>query len=353
MSNTLDDFNQIRRKVNKDYGSKNVVSFDFGVKKKTSQTKSQTLEKPKTVVKSQTNTRPKEVAKTPVMASRPRMVGSDSSKSTNLVDKSQVRERENIHVAKEKQDSRVDDKANTKKTEEFSQTVMSDLAEELSEIPEVSPTLVKKRSLSVKEEPSSNVKQKDKAKKVWYKDKSIVMAVVGVFCLTILIVVVSLNMIMSHTSSEVENEDEEQATGEEVVSSPFSDENETLLPLQHDALEDQSDSNKEALGQDIEVKIGEYEKLGDEAGGKGAVQVSVKNISDKTISATVEILAKDDGGNILDFANLYAECMEPGSPELLFQAFLASELTEDQLRSSKFEISRASLYTPPSGECGA
>ena len=101
----------------------------------------------------------------------------------------------------------------------------------------------------------------------------------------------------------------------------------------------------------IDVEFVGYQQIEDELGQHGAVVTNVKNKSNDTLTVAVDVVAKDNDGNILDKSSLYAEGIGPGQT-YSFNLFVYTALTEDQLKSAKYEVYKAYTYTAPSEAAG-
>ena len=80
----------------------------------------------------------------------------------------------------------------------------------------------------------------------------------------------------------------------------------------------------------IDVEFVGYQQIEDELGQHGAIVTNVKNKSNDTLTVAVDVVAKDNDGNILDKSSLYAEGIGPGQT-YSFNLFVYTALTEDQL----------------------
>ena len=123
----------------------------------------------------------------------------------------------------------------------------------------------------------------------------------------------------------------------------------TNAPANLEMTEDEIAMTKKVLDEYAEVKIGGVEQVEDEHGTNDAVSVTVKNIGQDKANIAVDIVAKDNDGNVLDVASLYAEGIEPEQTQV-FYVFELSELTGDQLRSAKYEIHKAYTYDTGGGQ---
>ena len=120
--------------------------------------------------------------------------------------------------------------------------------------------------------------------------------------------------------------------------------------FQGEELTEEEKKETEAIMEEYaEVTVEGYQEVEDELGLHKAIIINVKNISDERVSLAINVVAKDESGNILDKSSLYAEGIEPGQTQV-FQAFVYSELTEDQLKSAKYEVYKARTYETPTPE---
>lgn len=101
-----------------------------------------------------------------------------------------------------------------------------------------------------------------------------------------------------------------------------------------------------------EVIVGGYKEVEDELGFHDAITINVKNISDKEVSLAISVVAKDQEGNILDKSSLYAEGIEPGQTQV-FQTFVYSTLTREELKTAQYEVFKARTYEIPAPETDA
>ncbi|MBR3236683.1 hypothetical protein IKF92_03345 [Candidatus Saccharibacteria bacterium] len=150
---------------------------------------------------------------------------------------------------------------------------------------------------------------------------------VGLLFVAVVAVVVGILVVMTRSH-------EEPGTGEENVA---------LLPSNYDTTDEENATTKKIMDDMIEIEIGELEQIEDEYGTNSAIPVKVKNISKEKLSIAIEIVAKDEEGNPLDVASLYAEGIEPEQTQL-FHAFELSTLTDEQLRKAKLEVHKAYTY---------
>lgn len=98
----------------------------------------------------------------------------------------------------------------------------------------------------------------------------------------------------------------------------------------------------DAIGKTLEVTIEGYQDIDDFWSDKGLV-VTMKNISDKTQSFTVNIEALDANGNRIDESFVSAEDLAPGQSKT-DNAFTLSSLDEEILENATFRIYRATSY---------
>ena len=109
--------------------------------------------------------------------------------------------------------------------------------------------------------------------------------------------------------------------------------------------EEEAKITKETLEKYVEVKIDGYKKSENNPVSKDVVAVSVKNISDKTISVAVEIGAFDGDDNMLETSSLYAEGLRSGDTQP-FELFAYTQMTPDQMQKVTYKVYKAWTYTP-------
>ncbi|MBQ2695446.1 DUF308 domain-containing protein [Candidatus Saccharibacteria bacterium] len=102
------------------------------------------------------------------------------------------------------------------------------------------------------------------------------------------------------------------------------------------------DYENSALGKTVDVTIEGYQDINDSWSDKGLV-VTIKNISDKTLSFSINIEALDENGNRIDESYVSAESLAPGQ-SVTKNAFTLSSLDEDVLENATFNIYRATSY---------
>lgn len=110
--------------------------------------------------------------------------------------------------------------------------------------------------------------------------------------------------------------------------------------------EEEKQVTRQVMDEYADVTVEGVEEVEDELGKHNAVIVKVKNISDKTISLAIDIVAKDKDGNMLDKSSLYAEGIGP-EQVYSFQTFVYSILTIDQLKAAEYDIYKAYTYNTP------
>ena len=98
----------------------------------------------------------------------------------------------------------------------------------------------------------------------------------------------------------------------------------------------------DAIGKTVDVTIDGYKEYDGLLADK-ALFVTVKNISDETLSFSVSIEAVDDDGNRIDESSVYAESLAPGQ-SVTKQAFEYSSLDEGELKEATFRIFRTTSY---------
>jgi len=104
-----------------------------------------------------------------------------------------------------------------------------------------------------------------------------------------------------------------------------------------------SDYEGDALGKTVEVTIDGYKDVEDNFWGDKALVVNIKNISDKTLSFSIDIEALDADGNRIDDSSVYAESLAPGQSTTK-NAFTMSKLDENVLEKATFRVYKATSY---------
>ena len=192
----------------------------------------------------------------------------------------------------------------------------------------VTQPMVEPITPTVNTEPKVSTKQKTpKIKKLKNKKLPIFIAVGITVILVVIGVVVAINLPQG-SSDNSSNTEETAAT----------------IPGNIETTEEENKVTEETLDKYAGVSFEGYQQVEDELGTHGAVVVSVKNTSDKRTNLAVDIVAKDEEGNILDQSSLYAEGIEPEQVQT-FYTFVYSELSPEQLKSAKFEVNRAYTYS--------
>ena len=102
------------------------------------------------------------------------------------------------------------------------------------------------------------------------------------------------------------------------------------------------DYNGDALGDTVDVKIEGWQEIDDFWSDEGLV-VTIKNISNETLSFSVSIEALDEDGNRIDESDVYAESLAPGQ-SVTDNAFTLSSLGTDVLENATFRVYRATSY---------
>ena len=98
----------------------------------------------------------------------------------------------------------------------------------------------------------------------------------------------------------------------------------------------------DALGKTAEVTINGYEDYDGLLADK-ALSVTVKNISDSTLSFSISIEALDASGNRIDESYVSAQDLAPGQSYTDY-AFAYSSLDEDVLENATFRVYKATSY---------
>ena len=132
-----------------------------------------------------------------------------------------------------------------------------------------------------------------------------------------------------------------------VLNRPKSDKGDSQAETENvveELTEEEKQITEETINKYTEINIGGYEDVdGDPERGK-AVKVSVKNISEETVSLEIVIGAYDENDALLETSSLYAEMLEPGQTQD-FLAFASTGLAPEQLQSATFKIYQAKTYT--------
>ena len=182
---------------------------------------------------------------------------------------------------------------------------------------------------SKKQEKTASAKKDNKKTKLWLG----VCGGVLIVAVIIAIVVVLLN-----------NNGGQQGSGEDEL-----DDNTNAI-INGDS-EEVKRVTDETMGKYAEVNVEGYKDMeGEDASGK-AVIVTVKNVSEETVSLAITIGAYDHEGNLLDTSSVYAEGIGPGQTSR-FNAFVFTELTPEQLGSAEYKVYTANTYETPWAEGG-
>ena len=110
--------------------------------------------------------------------------------------------------------------------------------------------------------------------------------------------------------------------------------------------EEDIETTKKTLDETAIIEVLGYRQLEDDDGLHNVVAVTVTNSGQETTSIAADIVAKDDEGNILDKSSLYAENIKPGE-SVLFNLFVFSTLTAEELQNAKYEVYKANTYEAP------
>lgn len=116
--------------------------------------------------------------------------------------------------------------------------------------------------------------------------------------------------------------------------------------------EEEARVTKDTLDKYTEITIEGYKEVNDNPVTNAAVIVSVKNVSEETVSLAIVMAAMDDNDNVLDTSSIYAEGIQPGQTHT-FETFVYTTLTPEQLKNAKYKAYKASTYeapTPSDGE---
>ena len=98
----------------------------------------------------------------------------------------------------------------------------------------------------------------------------------------------------------------------------------------------------DALGNTVDVTINGYEDYDGLLADK-ALSVTIKNISDETLSFSIDIEALDANGNRIDESYASAQDLAPGQ-SVTEHAFEYSSLDEEELAGATFRVYRATSY---------
>ena len=113
--------------------------------------------------------------------------------------------------------------------------------------------------------------------------------------------------------------------------------------------EKDKETTKSTLDKYADINVKGYDQIEDENGTHNVVAVEVTNKSEETVSIAVDLAAKDNDDKVLDISSLYAEGITPGQT-YSFNLFYYTELTADQLKSAKYDVYKAYIYTAPTAE---
>lgn len=182
---------------------------------------------------------------------------------------------------------------------------------------------------------SSTTRKAEKPKKANLakdaKNKKTIFVGIGALVALVLIVLVVV-LVVSHGNGE-------DSDGGVVAS--FEDDSLT---------EEEKVKTEEVVSKYAELKVEGMEEYEDELGKHNAVIVTLKNVSEETVSIAVELGAYDKEGNLLDKSSLYAEGIAP-EQMYSFQTFVYSKLSRETLEASDIKVHKAYTYIPAgSGE---
>lgn len=113
-----------------------------------------------------------------------------------------------------------------------------------------------------------------------------------------------------------------------------------------DISDEEKEVTKKVMDEYAEVEVVGFQEFEDENGKHNAIVVNVKNVSDKTVSLAIDVVAKNKEGTILEKSSLYAEGIMPGQTQV-FNTFVYSALSADELKSADYEIFKAYTYVAP------
>lgn len=101
---------------------------------------------------------------------------------------------------------------------------------------------------------------------------------------------------------------------------------------------------EETVTKYADIKVEGYREVEDNSVNGKAVVITVRNHSEETVSLAIVMGAYDSDGNLLDTSSLYAEGIQPGQIHV-FNTFVYSELTPEQLESATYKVYKANTYT--------
>ena len=106
---------------------------------------------------------------------------------------------------------------------------------------------------------------------------------------------------------------------------------------------------EETINKYADITVEGYKEVEDGSLSSKAVVISVKNHSDEVTSLAIVMGAYDSDGNLLDTSSLYAEGIQPGQTHV-FNTFVYSKLSPEQLESVTYKVYKASTYEAPNAE---
>ncbi len=109
--------------------------------------------------------------------------------------------------------------------------------------------------------------------------------------------------------------------------------------------EGEIENTGELLDKYVEVVVDGFDESRNSANPNGAVEVSVKNISNEEVSVMLILAAYLDGNEIVDKHFIYAEHLEPGATQN-FDAFINTPLAPEELKKATYKVYKAERYTP-------
>lgn len=139
---------------------------------------------------------------------------------------------------------------------------------------------------------------------------------------------ITIALVIHNTDSTKENSKQNS----EILNPPIEENTEEINAI-----------TKETIDKYAEVTIEGYKEVDDNSLSGKAVVVKVQNKSEEIVSLAIDIGAYDNDDNVMETSSLYAEGMEPGQI-YSFNTFVYTELSEEQLRTAKFKVYRASTY---------
>ena len=130
---------------------------------------------------------------------------------------------------------------------------------------------------------------------------------------------------------------------------PGTGESGTSTTTQDELSEETKRVTEETINKYADITVEGYKEVEDGSLSSKAVVISVKNHSDEVTSLAIVMGAYDSDGNLLDTSSLYAEGIQPGQTHV-FNTFVYSKLSPEQLESVTYKVYKASTYEAPNAE---